>query len=359
MDEQDMEFVSKTLQQQFKLVLNEDKFEQIIDRLEKESAKLVRAYFRNESFFEIDMTKTFLFFVNQGKMCDQTVLDQYKLASTKLTNHVYEYWSKKRAKLGKALIRRFQPPTSINDTSPHSTFRPREKEEKRMRRTRMKDKDAHKNLKQFHADFRRAKELLENLVKREKAKKALLQLDFCLKFAKDIKDIPSTVLKQQDDFFKEWHRDRDKAKQSTTKKMAFVEAAEDEPAVANAAGGRPRGAASRPVPAVEAEPVAQPVEEGGDDRARRLEGVKRCFQSLMRNWDGGTDSFGTSLLPLIDSSVNESTRLFTAGSALQSGYPLSASLMQRVSLTHVDSRFNVLDIFDLLKGFKSVGVELY
>ncbi len=45
MDEQDMEFVSKTLQQQFKLVLNEDKFEQIIDRLEKESAKLVREFF--------------------------------------------------------------------------------------------------------------------------------------------------------------------------------------------------------------------------------------------------------------------------------------------------------------------------
>jgi hypothetical protein len=41
MDEQDMEFVSKTLQQQHKLVLNEDKFEHIIDRLEKESFKLV------------------------------------------------------------------------------------------------------------------------------------------------------------------------------------------------------------------------------------------------------------------------------------------------------------------------------
>ena len=44
MDEQDMEFVSKTLQQQYKLVLNEDKFEQIIDRLEKESFKLVCIY---------------------------------------------------------------------------------------------------------------------------------------------------------------------------------------------------------------------------------------------------------------------------------------------------------------------------
>jgi transposase-like protein len=251
-------------------------------------------------------------------MCDVSVLDgTQKLASAKLINHVYEYWNKKRQKLGKALIRRFQPPTSINDTSPHSTFRPREKEEKRMRRTRMKDKDAHKNLKQFHADFRRAKELLESLVKREKAKKALLQLDFCLKFAKDIKDIPPTVLKQQEEFFKDWHRDRDKAKQSSTKKIAVaVEAADDEPAAANVAGGRPRGAASRPAPTVEAEPIVQ-VEEG-DDRARRLEGIKRCFQSLMRKWDGGIDSPGASLLPLAESSSGTS-RLIGVGAALISG----------------------------------------
>ena len=188
-----------------------------------------------------------------------------------------------------------------------------------MRRTRMKDKDAHKNLKQFHADFRRAKELLENLVKREKAKKALLQLDFCLKFAKDIKDIPTTVLKQQDEFFKDWHRERDKVKQSSSKKLVMPESADDEPAVANATGGRPRGAASRPVPVVEAEPVVQPTEEGGDDRARRLEGIKRCFQSLMRNWDCGIDSPGTSLLPL-SSSSNGISRMITAGAALQSGY---------------------------------------
>ena len=44
MDEQDMEFLSKTLQQKHNLVLNEEKFEQIIDRLEKESAKLVRKF---------------------------------------------------------------------------------------------------------------------------------------------------------------------------------------------------------------------------------------------------------------------------------------------------------------------------
>ena len=268
-------------------------------------------------------------------MCDMSVLDgAQKLASSKLIGHVYDYWNRKRTKLGKALIRRFQPPTSINDTSPHSTFRPREKEEKRMRRTRMKDKDAHKNLKQFHADFRRAKELLENLVKREKAKKALLQLDFCLKFAKDIKDIPTTVLKQQEEFFKEWHRDRDKAKQSSTKKIAQLEVADDEPAVASAAGGRPRGAASRPAPAVEAEPVVQQIEEGGDDRARRLEGIKRCFQSLMRNWDGGIDSPGASLLPLAESGSGTS-RLITIGATLLSG---CASLNEKIFSSRISLR---------------------
>ena len=51
-------------------------------------------------------------------MCDMSVLDgAQKLASSKLIGHVYDYWNRKRTKLGKALIRRFQPPTSINDMS--------------------------------------------------------------------------------------------------------------------------------------------------------------------------------------------------------------------------------------------------
>jgi len=307
MDEQDMEFVSKTLQQQFKLVINEDKFEQILDRLEKESFKL-------------------------GKMCDALVLEPYKFASGKLVNHVYEYWRKKREKLGKALIRRFQPPTSINDTSPHSTFRPREKEEKRMRRTRMKDKDAHKNLKQFHADFRRAKDLLEHLVKRERAKKALLQLEFCLKFAKDIKDVDGNLLKQQDEFFKEWYKDRDKTKQTTSKRISLAPVAEvvEEPApgtplaaaaaAAAAAAGRPRNATTRAVSMVEAEPVVQQVEEG-DEKARRMEGMRRCFQNVMRQWDGGSESLGSSLLPIVLHQPNSfcPARMYTASTSLRNG----------------------------------------
>ena len=42
-----------------------------------------------------------------------------------------------------------------SDISPHNTFRPREKEEKKYRRTRKNDKDAHKRLKTLQTDFKR------------------------------------------------------------------------------------------------------------------------------------------------------------------------------------------------------------
>ena len=88
-------------------------------------------------------------------MCDQAALEPYKLGGGKQVTAVYEYWSKKRSKLGKPLIRRMQPPTPLTDLSPHNTFRPREKEEKKFRRTRKNDKDAHKKLKALHTDFKR------------------------------------------------------------------------------------------------------------------------------------------------------------------------------------------------------------
>jgi len=88
-------------------------------------------------------------------MCDQAALEPYKLGGGKQVTAVYEYWSKKRSKLGKPLIRRMQPSTPLTDLSPHNTFRPREKEEKKFRRTRKNDKDAHKKLKALHTDFKR------------------------------------------------------------------------------------------------------------------------------------------------------------------------------------------------------------
>ena len=219
----------------------------------------------------------------QGKMCEQAVLETHKLGG-KVGASVYEYWRKKREKLGKPLVRRFQPPTSIQDTSPHSTFRPREKEEKRIRRTRKNDKDAHKKLKNLQDDFRRAKVLLEHVVRREKMKKVLLELDFCLQFAKDMTDIPKNILIQHDAFFKEM---REKQRQSKLAQEGL--------------DGQ-LGGASRPRPA--ARPAALP---GLEDEAlfkaeeqapEKLEGIKRCFQHLMMQWDEDGDDAGTSLLPI-------------------------------------------------------------
>eukprot|EP00961_Rhodomonas_salina_P057376 771336-Rhodomonas_salina.3 len=63
MDEQDMDFVNKTLPG-MKMTIKEDRFEQIVDRLEKESGK------------------------NSGKLAEINVLDTYKLGGGKVVTQV-------------------------------------------------------------------------------------------------------------------------------------------------------------------------------------------------------------------------------------------------------------------------------
>jgi enhancer of polycomb-like protein len=48
-------------------------------------------------------------------------------------NDVFAYWKQRRQKQGKALLQRFWPITSANDTDPHKVFRPREKERYKVR----------------------------------------------------------------------------------------------------------------------------------------------------------------------------------------------------------------------------------
>ena len=43
---------------------------------------------------------------------------------------IYRYWRDKRARVGKPLLRRFWPQTSVGDTNPHRVFRPRKTEQK-------------------------------------------------------------------------------------------------------------------------------------------------------------------------------------------------------------------------------------
>lgn len=217
-------------------------------------------------------------------MCEVVVLEQYKLGG-KVAIQVYEWWRKKREKLGKALVRRFQPATSVLDTSPHSTFRPREKEEKRIRRTRKNDKDAHKKLKNLQADLRRAKDLLEQVVRREKMKKILLELDFCLQFAKDIKDIPAHILIAHETFFKHLRESQRQGKGGEA-----VTGQENQ--------GVPRQRpASRPV-VVSGGPEEEALFKPEEQAPEKLEGIQRCFQHLMRDWDEDADDAGTSVLPV-------------------------------------------------------------
>jgi len=269
MDDEDIEFVTKTLPA-MKVTLKEEKFEQIVDRLEKESFKL-------------------------GKMCEMSVLETYKLGGGKQVTQVFDYWVKKRSKTGRALIRRFQPPTPISDMSPHSTFRPREKEEKRIRRTRKNDKDAHKKLKGLQADFRRAKEILERVVWRERIKKMLLRIEFCLQFAKDIKDVPTSIISEHDSFFKELQRE--KLKRATAqKKPEGLEEDGNRSHVPQAA--RPRQVPSRQVAgSANAEEEVLKLEEPIVS-AEKAEQLRRCFQHLMKSWDEDGDSAGTSVLPI-------------------------------------------------------------
>lgn len=52
--------------------------------------------------------------------------EKFKTATAQFAHDVYKFWIKKRQKLGKALIRRFQIPPDVNDLSPFIAFRPRE-----------------------------------------------------------------------------------------------------------------------------------------------------------------------------------------------------------------------------------------
>jgi hypothetical protein len=265
MDDEDLDFVTKKLPAQ-KLSIKEDKFEQIIDRLEKESNKI-------------------------GKMCEMAVLETYKLGGGKVVNAVFNYWVTKRGRLGKPLVRRFQPPTSINDTSPHSTFRPREKEEKRIRRTRKNDKDAHKKLKNLQEDFRRARDLLERVVRREKTKNVLLELDFCLQFAKDIRDVPAAIIQKHEAFMREMMREKQRQREL---KKASEEGNALEPLSGAVANQRARQLAARN-PGMPGEEEAQPDALIAPEKAQ---GIKACFQHLMRAWDPERDGPGNSVLPV-------------------------------------------------------------
>jgi len=91
---------------------------------------------------------------------------------------VYEYWTDKRQRLKKPLLRRLQPPPAPNDNNPFNVFRPREKISRpQTRRRRENDVTSYDKLRQLRKSLDISIGVLELVVKREKRKSELLTVE--------------------------------------------------------------------------------------------------------------------------------------------------------------------------------------
>ncbi len=89
---------------------------------------------------------------------------------------ILSYWIAKRNRLGKPLLRRFWPVTSLQDTDPHKVFRPREKERYKLRRSRKNDRESFRKMKLLQKDFDKLENILRLINIRERMKKHALEL---------------------------------------------------------------------------------------------------------------------------------------------------------------------------------------
>lgn len=93
----------------------------------------------------------------------------------RIIEDVTKWWTEKRAKLKKPLLRRFWQPTAPGDRDPHHTFRVQaEKEQYRLRRTRKNDADTLYKLKSLVEDVGAATGLLDLVRAREVVKRDLV-----------------------------------------------------------------------------------------------------------------------------------------------------------------------------------------
>ncbi|KAL7001584.1 hypothetical protein U1Q18_002738 [Sarracenia purpurea var. burkii] len=88
-----------------------------------------------------------------------------------------------RERWQKPILRRFQPPTPVNDTNPYSVFRPREKTHRlHTRRMQRRENNVHsfEKLRQVRRNLDQAKIVLEALIKREERKRELTESEVSL-----------------------------------------------------------------------------------------------------------------------------------------------------------------------------------
>ena len=166
----------------------------------------------------------------------------------------------------------------------------------------------------------RAKQILELVHWRERIKKHILKVEFCLQFAKDIKDVPPDIITQNDQFCKEVAKE--KARREASKKPQGVEV--NEPLRTRAP---PRPQMPTVVGGVAVE--QQFVEEQPAVSEDRAEAIRRCFQHLMATWDENSECAGTSSLP-----ITADGRM-CAEASCHSGYACPARASLRLPLSWV------------------------
>mmetsp|Transcript_10912 Transcript_10912/g.40061 ORF Transcript_10912/g.40061 Transcript_10912/m.40061 type:complete len:541 (-) Transcript_10912:3027-4649(-) len=166
LDDEDEEWL-KTFNNNRNL-LAEDKFENMIYRLELACGQATDALVSMGAPLEdkgmVALSREQAFETLRALQCRHAVLSS-----------VYDFWIDKRKRWQKPLLRRLQPPTSVNDQNPYNVFRPREKVHRpHTRRKRENDLASYQRLFQVRANLEVAKRLLVMVQRRERRKKELL-----------------------------------------------------------------------------------------------------------------------------------------------------------------------------------------
>ena len=95
---------------------------------------------------------------------------------TRTAQDIFSYWTAKRRRLGKPLLRRFWPQTQGADVNPHHTFRPLDRGGYKIRRTRRNDVEVFRKLQALKLDLERNAHMLRLVIDRETIKTDMLAL---------------------------------------------------------------------------------------------------------------------------------------------------------------------------------------
>ena len=95
----------------------------------------------------------------------------------KMMSTVYLYWTQKRSRHHKPLLRKYWSATSIEDTNPYMVFRPNEKERYKLRKHRKNDMLSFVRLQQLQRELVEARKIVALISTREGVKNELMRFN--------------------------------------------------------------------------------------------------------------------------------------------------------------------------------------